>query len=370
MSVKIFFCYAREDEPLLNKLKHHLEALRRQGLIDVWYDRNINAGTEWAKEIDKHINTAQVILLLVSQYFMASDYCYSVEMKRAMERHERGEASVIPIILRPVYFQGAPFGKLQVLPTDAKPVISKSWLNQDVAFFNVAEGIRKAVTVYMAEGDRADQLSADFLSKHEFILDVDALLIGILENKERKEKLLYENASIITIDIDNYVLLAQNQRDDALGKLNKEVGFRIKQQLSNFANAKYSQFYHIEAGKFHLLLEGISLEEVRTKAEKLRQAMKGEYAIEISSSSVTGSSSPKNLVNFNISAHVGISWYTYRKLSEILNWDTIKGSFEKARNVIISDLDDACKYGADEGGDVVISWDMENWKYIRLPHLY
>src|SRR6266849_5149044 len=143
--IEIFFCYAHEDEPLLNKLKHHLEAMKRQGLIDVWHDRNISAGTEWAKEIDKQMNTAQIILLLVSQYFMASDYCYSVEMKQAMDRHERGEARVIPVILRPVYFSNAPFGKLQALPTDAKPVISKSWPNQDVAFFNVAEGIRIAV---------------------------------------------------------------------------------------------------------------------------------------------------------------------------------------------------------------------------------
>ena len=76
---------------------------------------------------------------------MDSDYCYSIEMKRAIERHDRGEAIVIPVILRPVYWQGAPFGKLLALPTDAKPVRSQSWYDLDDAFFNVAEGIRKAV---------------------------------------------------------------------------------------------------------------------------------------------------------------------------------------------------------------------------------
>ena len=109
----------------------------------MWYDRDISAGANWVKEIDNHLDTAQIILLLVSQYFMASDYCYGVELKQAMERHDRGEAVVIPIILRPVYFHDAPFSKLQVLPTDAKPV--KSWLDQDEAFFNVAEGIRREV---------------------------------------------------------------------------------------------------------------------------------------------------------------------------------------------------------------------------------
>src|SRR5205823_1825905 len=115
-------------------------SLRRQGLISVWHDRNISAGTEWEREINAHLNTAQVILLLVSPDFMDSDYCFSIEMMRAMERHERGEAQVIPIILRPVYWQGAPFGKLQALPTDAKHVTGPSWHNLDEAFFDVAEG--------------------------------------------------------------------------------------------------------------------------------------------------------------------------------------------------------------------------------------
>jgi len=144
-TVKIFFCYAHEDEALLNKLKTHLKPLQRQGFIDVWSDRNISAGAEWGREIDKHLNTAQIILLLISPDFMASDYCYSIEMKQAIERHERGEAKVIPIILRPVYWQGAPFSKLQTLPTNAKPVASSKWRNWDEAFFDVAESIRKVV---------------------------------------------------------------------------------------------------------------------------------------------------------------------------------------------------------------------------------
>src|SRR5262249_44926598 len=98
--MKLFFCYARKDEPFLNELKICLEPLRRQGLIEMWSDRDISAGSDWVKEIDHHLETSQIILLLVSQYFIASDYCYGVELKRAMERHDRGEAVVIPIILR------------------------------------------------------------------------------------------------------------------------------------------------------------------------------------------------------------------------------------------------------------------------------
>src|SRR6266699_967548 len=145
MAVKIFCCYAHEDEALLKKLKTHLWPLQRQGLIDVWHDRDINAGTEWEQVIKEQLNTAQIILLLVSPDFMASDYCYTIEMKQALERHDRKEATVIPVILRPVYWQGV-LGNLQALPKDAEPVTT--WSNIDQAFFNVTEGIRKRVEAY------------------------------------------------------------------------------------------------------------------------------------------------------------------------------------------------------------------------------
>jgi TIR domain-containing protein len=143
MPVKIFFCYAHEDEPLLNKLKTHLRPLQRMGVIDIWHDRDISAGTKWEEEINKHLNEANMILLLVSPDFMDSDYCYGIEMQRALERDQRGEARVIPIILRPVHWQGTPIGKLQALPTNAKPV--KSWPDLDDAFYDTVAGIQEAM---------------------------------------------------------------------------------------------------------------------------------------------------------------------------------------------------------------------------------
>lgn len=142
MALKLFFCYAHEDENFLNKLKTHLAPLMRQKLIEVWHDRNISAGTEWAGQIDTHLNTAQIILLLISADFIASNYCYDIEMKRALERHDAGEARVIPIILRRVDWMGSPFGRLQALPKDGRPIMS--WTRRDDAFFDVVKGIKKA----------------------------------------------------------------------------------------------------------------------------------------------------------------------------------------------------------------------------------
>ena len=121
---RVFISYAHEDDDLRQKLEQHLSLLRMQNLIQIWHDQDINAGTEWEREINTYLKIADIVLLLISPDFLASKYCYGIEMEYAMERHERGEAHVIPIIMRPVHWQGTPFSKLQVLPTGAKAIQS------------------------------------------------------------------------------------------------------------------------------------------------------------------------------------------------------------------------------------------------------
>ena len=142
-AIELFYAYSHKDEELRQQLENHLAGLRWQGVIKDWHDRKIGAGGEWEGQIDEHLNTAHVVLLLISSDFMASDYCYDVEMKRAMERHEAGETRVIPVILRPVFWRESPFRKLLALPTDGQAVTL--WNNQDAAFTNIAEGIRKVI---------------------------------------------------------------------------------------------------------------------------------------------------------------------------------------------------------------------------------
>ena len=141
--IRIFYAYSHRDEELRVQLENHLSILKHQGLIEGWHDRKISAGREWEGEIDENLNAAHIILLLVSSDFIASDYCYDVEMTRAMERHEAREARVIPIILRSVDWKGAPFGKLHMLPRNATAVTQ--WSDQDEAFTDIARGIRKVV---------------------------------------------------------------------------------------------------------------------------------------------------------------------------------------------------------------------------------
>jgi len=139
----LFFSYSHADEDLRDQLETHLSGLRRQGLVESWHDRRIIAGEEFGSAIDSHIDTANVILLLVSPDFIASDYCYEREMTRALERHQRGEARVIPVILRPCDWHDLPFGRLLATPRDGRPVTK--WPSTDEAFLDIVTAIKRVL---------------------------------------------------------------------------------------------------------------------------------------------------------------------------------------------------------------------------------
>lgn len=139
----VFMSYSHKDESLRDQLEAHLALLKNQGLIEAWHDRRILAGAEVDDAIFDKLEVADVILLLVSSDFISSQYCYSREMMRAIQRHEAGEAQVVPVILRHCDWHGAPFGKLMALPKDGRPVTS--WPDRDEAFSNVALQIRRLV---------------------------------------------------------------------------------------------------------------------------------------------------------------------------------------------------------------------------------
>ncbi len=141
--VDLFYSYAHEDNALRDELAGHLKIMERRGVIRPWHDRCLTPGEKWDGKIHESLQAADLVLLLISSDFISSDYIWSQELDVAMKRHERGEASVIPVLLRAVDIAGAPFEKLQGLPTDFRPVTS--WPNRDEAWTDVAKGIRKTV---------------------------------------------------------------------------------------------------------------------------------------------------------------------------------------------------------------------------------
>jgi len=136
----LFFSYSHKDEGLRDELETHLKLLQRQRIISTWYDRKILPGNDWDREIENRLERAAIIVLLISADFIASDYCWDKEVKRALERHSAKEATVVPVLLRTCDWKGVPFGKLQGLPTGMRAVTT--WPDRDAAWTDVATGIR------------------------------------------------------------------------------------------------------------------------------------------------------------------------------------------------------------------------------------
>lgn len=143
MLAKLFFSYSHKDESLRDELETHLAMLKRQGLVDAVHDRRITAGADLDAAIDGYLEDADVILCLVSPDFLASDYCYSREMGRALDRHRAGDVRVIPVILRHCDWQSTPLSGLRGTPRDNRPV--KAWPDRDEAWLDVTRDIRQAL---------------------------------------------------------------------------------------------------------------------------------------------------------------------------------------------------------------------------------
>ena len=155
--VKIFVSYAHEDAAYANRLTTSCAVLRREGWIDLWTDAAIAPGDQWHAEIDQALEAADVVVLLVSPDFLDSDFCYGIEMRRALERHARGEVAVVPVHIRWADVAGAPFERFQSLPARRRPV--SAWPDQDAAWLNVVGGLRRLLqnldtSAYEREGAR------------------------------------------------------------------------------------------------------------------------------------------------------------------------------------------------------------------------
>ena len=180
--IRIFYSYSHSDEHLRNDLETHLSILKRQGLIEEWHDRKIVPGTEWETEIDTNIEKADIILLLISPDFIASEYCYGKELSRAISLHELGNTKVVPIIIRPVDWQDTSFGKLQALPKDGKPVTT--WANPDEAWLDIEKGLKLTINQIASEKP-AHKEAKDLLMIDGILLEEMKRLQSVMEKKEK-----------------------------------------------------------------------------------------------------------------------------------------------------------------------------------------
>jgi len=141
--LRIFISYSHQDDELCKQFLDHLSQLEREGLIAPWSDQHLTAGEDWAGAINENLNSAHVVILLVSRGFLASKYCNDVEMDRAIERDQKGETRVVPLILRPCDWKTSRFSRLQALPKGGKPIVD--WRTRDHGFLDAVEGLRRLI---------------------------------------------------------------------------------------------------------------------------------------------------------------------------------------------------------------------------------
>lgn len=163
---EVFISYSKFDLPMLEQLVSHLSNLVREQQISIWYDRKMLAGEEWGDEINERLNSAGMVFLLVSRDFLASDYCFNIELPRIIERQDRGETVVVPILISACEWEKAAFSQYQLLPATRVPITS--WPNVDEAFRDVVIGVRKAVEKLRSESEERARsiLSKPSISRH------------------------------------------------------------------------------------------------------------------------------------------------------------------------------------------------------------
>lgn len=140
--VRLFYSYAADDESFRTKLEGHLAVVRRLGLLRTWSQLEVQPGDAESQTVDEALADADVVLLLVSSDYLSSDGC-DQQVHKALRHHHEGRCQVVPILLRPVQYDLAPFSELPCLPAEKRPI--SLWEEEDLAWQEVAEGIQRVV---------------------------------------------------------------------------------------------------------------------------------------------------------------------------------------------------------------------------------
>jgi DNA-binding transcriptional MerR regulator/GGDEF domain-containing protein len=203
----------------------------------------------------------------------------------------------------------------------------------------------------------------EFLAENEFINDLEVMLTEI-QSQDLTEQQYEEVLSFIAIDIDNQGSLATKYGDQVARNLSRAVGLRIRGQLGLFSSLKSSRLYHVHADSYYLMLRGITLEEARSKAALLLQALSGDYRIDARRVTMGRPMTPESMLDLHkVTVRLGVPSYKYGKLKEVILRYPAETAVTVAREVIMNNLDQSLQIGQQEGGNIIISWDPVSWGF-------
>lgn len=269
---KIFYCYSHKDEELRDRLEIHLKMLERQNLIKNWHDRKIISGKNWSHEISRRLDDSDIVLLLLSPDFLASDYCYEVEMKKALDLHASNQIHIVPILLRVCDWKNSPFSRLQGLPLDMIPVLSSEWDSIDEAFHNITEGLKDLIQELFDSYQESDYDKTDTSVLVESkIVDVELII-----NREFSQFTLNDQKHLIDT-IEKFLNLSYSLKIKT--KKKGSVILRIELDFEDALKLKYA----IE----DQLFEKFSIISVALKDKAYEEDFDDEHFLELDFSEVS-----------------------------------------------------------------------------------
>lgn len=218
-----------------------------------------------------------------------------------------------------------------------------------------------------------DLAFSKFRSEDDFINDLDAFLATIqarndIEPQNRPDPSIKPNeaVSFIAIDIDNQAALATKYGDQVARNLSREVGLRLRGQLSLHSNPRYRQLYHINADSYYIMLVGMPLDEARSLALTLYNQIRGDYRIDARRIVMGRPVKREDMLELkNVTVRLGVQNYMYAKLKEILKRHPYETAVLDVRALILVNFDESLKKGQVEGGDVIVGWNSDAWGFIR-----
>jgi len=217
--MKTFIAYSKKDFSALSEIIKHLSSLKRRELITIWHDADIEAGKDWDKEITHYLQNADLILLLISPNFIASDYCYEFELKNAIKRHENREAIVVPIILSYCDWQDTPFSNLQFIPRNKQPIYSEYWHSEDQAFHNVTEEIKNILL------KRKEEVLTEIYRRRNEVINLENKINELTKEINSLEKIKNKNE------------ITKAELSEFLKSNNHAVKLNFVSELSKFAES-------------------------------------------------------------------------------------------------------------------------------------
>lgn len=259
--IKIFCSYSHSDASLRKKLDEHLNFLKRDNDVVVWFDGEITAGSDLNEAIKQELNKADVILLLISSSFLNSFYCYDIEMKRAMERHGNNEVIVVPVLLSDCVWQDAPFAKLLMTPYDAKPINNpKHWTTIDEALTNVALSIRTTINLLKEKKANLNEAGLENIKiRDENESDNDVLLKAIEVLKQSNRTINYNSTKE---DLAKALNVKSKIFEELFDEIDSQIEFISSKKELMYSSVLFDKIYTSEKIDSVLTLE---IQKIREK---------------------------------------------------------------------------------------------------------